>query len=111
MATMGMTMTAMTTRPMAGVRWDFSGLESLQRKAVTCGRHRRCTALCPAMELVALPATDITEASLHALAEEGQHLMEKSYTEVGAGETIVGRRHLLPPALSSCMAKLVQLGC
>ena len=43
----------------------------------------------PAMKLVALPATDITEAGLHALEEEGKHSMEKNCTEVEAGETIV----------------------
>ena len=42
-----------------------------------------------AMKLVALPATDITEAGLHALEEEGKHSMEKNCTEVDAGETIL----------------------
>ena len=43
----------------------------------------------PAMKLVALPATDITEAGLHALEEEGKHSMEMNCTEVDAFGTIV----------------------
>ena len=41
------------------------------------------------MKLVALPATDITKAGLHALEAEGKHSMETTCTEVEPGETIV----------------------
>ena len=41
------------------------------------------------MKLVALPATDVTKAGLHALEAEGKHSMETTCSEVEAGETIV----------------------